>query len=93
MIVASLVMDLQVYGCQSLKDKRHVVRGLRERIRSKFNVSVAEVDCQDLWQRAVLGVAVVAADGRFAREVLDKVRHLVEQDARVGILSATVDFV
>ena len=91
MTVASLTLELMIYGAGSLKAKRQVVRSLRERIRNKFNVSVAEVDNHDLWQRATLGVAVAAADGTRANEVLDKVRGLVADEMRVSIIDAFVE--
>jgi len=93
MVVASLRIDLVIPGSASLKDKRHAVRSLRDRIRSRFNVSVAEVDHQDLWQRAALGIAVVSADGQVVREVLDNVRRLIEQDVRVSVLDAHIEIV
>ena len=77
----------------SLKDKRHAIRSLRDRIRSRYNVSVAEVDHQDLWQRAALGIAVVSSDGHVVREVLDNVRRLVDQDVRVSVLDAHIEIV
>jgi uncharacterized protein len=92
MVVASLSVEFLVPGSASLKDKRQAVRSIRDKIRNKFNVSIAEVDNQDLWQRGTLGVAVVATDGAMAREVLDKVRELVERDFRVSILEANIDF-
>ena len=92
MVVASLELDIALPESQSLKDKRQVVRSLKERIQSRFNVSIAEVDDHDLWQRAGLGVAVVAADGARATEVLEKVVRFVERDMRLIVLAAPVEF-
>ena len=92
MIVASLTLSLQILGSQSLKDKRQVVRSLKDRVTGKFNVSMAEVDHQDLWQRSTLGVAVVSPDGKVAREVLEKVKSLVEGDYRLAVLDAVIQF-
>jgi len=61
----------------SLKGKRQVLRSITTRIRSKFNVSVAEVDDHDLWQLATLGITVVSNDKRYANEVLSKVVNFV----------------
>ena len=55
--------DLRIRGCRSLKQKRHVVKALTAAIRQRFNVSVAEVDHQDLWQRATIAVAAVGGRG------------------------------
>jgi hypothetical protein len=92
MVVASLTLACLVRDSGSLKDKRQVIRSLKERIRSRFNVSVAEVEYQELWQRATIGVAVVAADGQSARHVLEQITRFVEQDVRLSLLDAALDF-
>jgi len=79
MVVGIVRIELHIPASRSLKDKRQVVRGLKDRIRERARAAVAEVDHHDLWQRAALGVAVVAADGGQARELLQGVRGLVEQ--------------
>jgi uncharacterized protein YlxP (DUF503 family) len=86
MIVGTLRLSLFIGESSSLKDRRRVVKSLKDRIRARFNVSVADVGDQDLWQSAALGVAVVAADTRFAHEVLSKVAGLIESDPRVEIV-------
>ncbi len=73
MRVGILRVDLHVPGAHSLKDKRRVIRSLKDRLFARFNVSVAEVGAQDLWQRAELGIALVALDGRGADLALRKV--------------------
>lgn len=73
MVVGVLEVELAVYEARSLKDKRRVVKGLKERIAGKFHVSVAEVDALDFPQRAVLGVAMVGNDSTFVRSCLDKI--------------------
>ena len=78
MFVGVVRFELHLPGATSLKDKRAVVRGLKERIRQRVQASVAEVDHQDLWQRAALGVAVVSGEGRQVGEMLQSVRRLVE---------------
>jgi len=72
MVVGVLRLTLYVPGASSLKDKRQVVRKVVDRLRSRFNVSAAEVADNDIWQRAVIGVAAVANDRSFVNEVLDK---------------------
>ena len=79
MVVGIVRIELHIPAARSLKDKRQVVRGLKDRIRERIAAAVAEVDHHDLWQRAALGVAVVAADGGQARELLQSVRGLVER--------------
>src|SRR5260370_14996009 len=57
--IGVLTLELRLENSHSLKEKRHVVKGLRDRLHHKFNVSVAEIDCQDLWQRAVVAAGRV----------------------------------
>ena len=72
MVVGVLRLTLYIHGASSLKDKRQVLRKVVDRLRSRFNVSVAEVGDNDVWQRAVVGICAVANDSRFVNEVLDK---------------------
>ena len=78
MVVASLTWELSLPGCSSLKEKRSVIRSLRDQLREKFNVSVAETALNDVHQRAELTIALVATDGAFAESVFQKADHLVE---------------
>jgi len=91
MVVASLTWELSIPGCASLKEKRSVIRSLRDRLRSKFNVSVAETGAQDLHARAELTIALVATDGRFAESVLDKADRFVEQQGEAIITAVRRD--
>jgi uncharacterized protein YlxP (DUF503 family) len=86
MIVGAVRWELALPGCASLKDKRMVVRSLKDRIHHRFKISVADTGHQDVWTRAQLAVAMVAGEGHHVDEVLDKVERLVEQDARVVVL-------
>ena len=79
MVVGTLRFVLQIPGSASLKAKRSVMRKVIERIRARFNVAVAEVGDNDLWQKATIGVAAVGNDRGFGGEVLDKVLHSVEE--------------
>ena len=72
MVVGILRLTLYIHGAASLKDKRQVLRKVTDRLRSRFNVSVAEVGENDIWQKAVIGIAAVANDHSFVNEVLDK---------------------
>ncbi|QOJ01246.1 MAG: DUF503 domain-containing protein [Phycisphaeraceae bacterium] len=89
MVVGVLQFELLIHGAESLKDKRRVVSSVKDRLHREHQVSVAEVARQDNPAVAVLGVALVSADGRYAGEVLDritaKLRGLV--DAELGEVS------
>ena len=73
-------ITLRLEGCFSLKDKRRVVSSIRDRVRSKFNVAVAEVDRNDAWQTAVIGVTCVSNSARHADRTLDNVLAFIESD-------------
>ncbi len=77
MFVGVLRLTLHLPEPGSLKSKRHLVRSAIDRVRARFNVSVAEVAENDLWQRSVLGIAAVGNDHAFVNEVLDKVADFV----------------
>jgi len=73
MVVGVLRLTLVIPGARSLKEKRHALRKVVDRVRARYNVGIAEVGENDVWQRAVIGVAVVANDHSFVNQVLDKV--------------------
>jgi uncharacterized protein YlxP (DUF503 family) len=83
MIVGVCRLRLLLPECQSLKDKRGVVRHLKDRARQKFNLAIAEVGDGDAWQSAVLGFAVVANDRRFVESVVEQVVGFIESLAKV----------
>lgn len=70
-------MELRLYDAHSLKDKRQVVKSLKDRLRARFNVAVAEIDFQELWQRALVAAVTVSGD----RERAEGVLQLVEREA------------
>ena len=71
--IGVLTLELRLDNSHSLKEKRHVVESLKTRLRNKFNVSVAEIDHQDLWQRSVVAAVTVSSDRVFAEKVLRSV--------------------
>jgi hypothetical protein len=71
--IGVLTLELRIPDAHSLKEKRRHVLSLKERLRHKFNVSVAEIDYQDVWQRALLAVVTVSSSRQFAQQVLDAV--------------------
>jgi uncharacterized protein YlxP (DUF503 family) len=88
MLVALERFDLRIPGCTSLKEKRHVVRSLVAALRRRFNVSVAEVDHQDLWQRTALAVAAAGGEPFQVRKVMHEVERFVERWAEVEVIEA-----
>ncbi|HET7291551.1 MAG TPA: DUF503 domain-containing protein [Vicinamibacteria bacterium] len=93
MVVGLLMLELHFPGARSLKDKRQALRSLEERIRHRFNVSVAEVEHQDLWQRSRLAVVSVNTDHAHLESTLDSVageaghaRNVLLVDSHVEML-------
>jgi uncharacterized protein len=78
MIIGVLTIELFIPDSQSLKDKRQVLHSLKDRLHGKFNLSVAEVDGQDLWQKSVLGMACVANEGSHVNQVLEQALNLIK---------------
>jgi len=77
MPIAYLTLEIRIEAAHSLKDKRQVVRSLKDRLRNSFNVSVAEIDVTDLWQRATLGVVSISD----SRDYLEGLMRNVENAA------------
>ncbi|MBI3648577.1 MAG: DUF503 domain-containing protein [Actinobacteria bacterium] len=88
MLVALERFDLRIPGCASLKQKRHVVKSLTAALRQRFNVSVAEVDHQDLWQRTAVAVAAADAETFHARKVMHEVEKFIERWPGVEVIDA-----
>ncbi len=78
MVVGTLRVEIYINGNRSLKGKRQVVRKVIDRVKSRFNVSIAEVDGQDLWQRAVLGISFVSNESSFVNSTLNQVARFIE---------------
>ena len=88
-----LVSEVQLFlpESQSLKHKRAVLSSLKERLHNRFNVSVAEVDHNELWQRSSLALAVVSNAGDHAGQVMDKAVRFIESDGRAQLLDFVVE--
>jgi len=76
-----------------LKDKRRIIKSLTSRIRKSFNVSISEVDCQDLWQRSQLGVAFLTTNVRFAHSVLAKIMDFVEREKDIILIDSKIEII
>ncbi len=93
MIVGSCEIELLIYESNSLKEKRHVLKSIIERIKSRFNVSVAEVEYNDLWNRALIGIAVVSNEKALCESVILKIIDFIENDERVEIIRHTMEVI
>jgi uncharacterized protein YlxP (DUF503 family) len=86
MRVGTLRLELFLPASDSLKAKRSVLNHVKERVRTRFNASVAEVGNQDLWQRATLGVAIVGGESGVLDRVLRDILASVEREDRLSVL-------
>jgi uncharacterized protein YlxP (DUF503 family) len=84
MPVGLLTLELHIEHAQSLKDKRQVLRSLKDRLRAKFNVAVAELEYHDTWQRSVVGIVTISNEEHHVEESLQQV--LAEADNILGPL-------
>ena len=91
--IGVLTLEIRVENSHSLKDKRHVVKSLKERLRHKFNVSVAEIDYQDLWQRALVAAVTVASDHAHGEQVLQAVERESADLLGPQLVSAVVEWI
>jgi uncharacterized protein YlxP (DUF503 family) len=91
-VIGVVTWELHLSGCRSLKDKRRIVKSLKDRLHRQFNVSVAETDHQDTWQRSELACCVVANDRRHAESVLSSADHLIESEGLARIIDSTSSF-
>jgi len=91
MIVGLLTLDLHIPEANSLKSKRLVIKSLIDRVKNKFNVSISEVDAQNLWQRSVIGIAYVANETKIINQVFEKIRTLVLNTHSVEMINSTME--
>lgn len=85
MVIGLAVWELQLHGCDSLKEKRSVLKSLKDRLHREYNVSVAETAYQDAHGKAEMAACVVSTDRSHANSVLDKLDRFMESEARVRI--------
>lgn len=81
-----------ILGARSLKEKRKVLKSLKDRL-SRMNVSVAEVDDNDKWQAATLGITLVSNDAGFVNSVIDKIIQGIEDNGEVEMLSSRIEII
>ena len=93
MVVGLLQVEIHLPLAQSLKDKRSVVKSLKDQIRGRFNVSVAEVDPTELWQRATVGLSTVGESRVFVDRILDDVTEWIRSTRLVELIRVEREYV
>ncbi len=89
--VALGTVDIHLPGVDSLKGKRQIIKSLKDKLRGRFEVAVAEVDHHDVWQRATLAVACVSHDARHANAVVSKAMDFIETQVDGRVLDTSVE--
>ena len=92
-VIALLTLDTHIPHAQSLKDKRMVIRRLKDRLQSKFNVAVSETDHQELWQRTQISVVTVGPDETFLQKVLQEAAEEAERIAPECMIQSNIEIV
>ncbi len=90
--IGAITFELRMDEAHSLKDKRHFVKSLKDRLRAKFNVAVAEIDYQDLWQRGLIACVTVSPDQAHAEQVLQAVEREAASQLGPLLVGATVEW-
>lgn len=93
MAIAYLTLELRIEAAHSLKDKRQVLRSLKDKLRASFNVSVAELDAADLWQRATVGVVSISSSRDYLRGLMEKVERAATRIANNAGAEITDSFI
>lgn len=86
MFVGTLKIEIIIPSSNSLKEKRKVVKSLQDKIKSKFNVSIAEIDHQDKWQRAVIGVCLVNSHKKEIEDICQKIRNIFLENSEILVI-------
>jgi uncharacterized protein YlxP (DUF503 family) len=93
MVIGVCRIHLRIPENHSLKEKRHVIRKLIDRVRHRFNVAISEVDDNDLWQRAQIGFCTVGNDRRFVNSSLDKIIDFIEKMYLAEVIEKEIEII
>lgn len=93
MIIGRCLIRLRLFSPNSLKGKRRILKSLIERLKSRYNISIAEVGENDSWQIAEIGIAVVANKAVFADEVINKIVHFIDNFDSVEIIDIDIEMI
>lgn len=92
MIVGVLTAELFIQNSLSLKDKRMILRSIKDKTSKRFNVSVAEIDFLDKWQRSLMAFAVVSNNKSFTEEVLQKIFQMLDHDLNFELINYKFEY-
>ncbi|MCM8758730.1 MAG: DUF503 domain-containing protein [Candidatus Omnitrophica bacterium] len=92
MVVGVWRVELHIPSAQSLKDKRNIIQSILVKSRNRYNISIAELDYHDKWQRCLMGVACVDSETRKAKDIFSAIRRILEEDGSVVVVKEDINF-
>lgn len=95
MIIGTCLYEIHFFSTQSLKDKRRILKSMIDRVKQKFNVSIAEVENQDSWRRGVVGIAVVSNNTAHVNQIINNVTKFIEScwESEIEIIHITMEII
>ena len=93
MVIGVGTVVLRIHDCRSLKEKRRIVKPIIRRIQNRFNVSVAEVGAQDVYQKAEIGFSLVGSDRRIVNSKIDKVFNMIENLGLAEVVNSEMEII
>jgi len=93
MIVGIMILDLHTNSTHSLKEKRHIVSSIKDKLRNKFNISLIESDYQELWQKIQLSAAVVSNARAMAEKTFDQIEDFILMNYPVQVITVSKDYI
>jgi len=93
MIVGIVQVEIFLYEVNSLKEKRHIVKSLIERLKSRFNISIAETSDLDIWNKGVIGFSVVGNSSYFVDSNISRVLNFIDNDGRLEIINQSIEII
>jgi uncharacterized protein len=91
MVIGIYVLEFHIPGVRSLKEKRRVLKSMIERVKARYNVSVAEIEKQDLWQEAVIGITMISNDKTVIDQTFSSILRLVEGHGEAELVHSTIE--
>ena len=93
MFIGCLQVELLIPDSTSLKEKRMVVKSIKQRLQNKFNISVAEIDHQDLWQRATLGIAMVSNEHKHVTQAMNRILDFIDDQDNSQVIDHQIEII
>ncbi len=90
-MVGICTIEIHIPGSDSLKNKRRVIKSIIQRIRNKYNVSVSEIDEQDIWQRATLGIACISNDKNIIHKTFSHIENFLDSNMEIQVINLYIE--